>query len=209
MVVTTPTHIDQRERRYTPAGRSNLRMVNGNNGKSKTLVGHAALFDVLSVDLGGYREKIRLGAFAKSLKRGDDVAALIEHTTGIMVLGRTTAGTLKLEEDHTGLRAEIALPDTNAGRDLITLIGRGDISQMSFAFTVRKQEWSEPKGGDPIRTLLEVDLHDVSPVVFPAYTNTTVGIRALTQWRNGGGKHVGSELEFQRRRLAAFDTALL
>lgn len=199
----------ERERRYVQTGKSELRLLDGDNGKPKTLVGYAAVFNSLSEELWGFREQVRPGAFAESLRRGDDVRATIEHQGGLTTLGRSTAGTLKLAEDTVGLRSEIILPDTQASRDVMELIERGDISQMSFAFTVRKQEWYEPDEGDVIRTLIEVDLHDVSVVTYPAYVDTSVAVRSLNQWRETTDEAIAVELEYQRRRLEAFDKAPL
>ncbi len=67
------------------------------NGGTGTLVGYAATFDSLSSDLGGFKEKISRGAFKNTIK-SDDVRALFNHDSNF-VLGRTTAGTLKLSED--------------------------------------------------------------------------------------------------------------
>src|SRR5690606_5179958 len=76
------------------------------------LEGYAAVFDAPSEDLGGFVEYVRRGAFARSLKSNHaDPLALVHHMPHL-VLGRRSAGTLKLEEDDRGLRFEIELPDT-------------------------------------------------------------------------------------------------
>jgi hypothetical protein len=83
---------------------------------------------------------------------------------------------LKLEEDMTGLRFEAELPDTQEARDLYTLVERGDVDQMSFAFRVIRQKWSSDRSE---RTLTEVSLADgdVSVVTYPAYAATSVEAR--------------------------------
>lgn len=150
------------------------------DGSGRRLVGHAAVFDSLSGDLGGFREQIRAGAFSNSLQGNPDIRALWNHNDG-QVLGRTRAGTLQLTEDAEGLRAEIDLPDTQAGRDAVTSVERGDVSQMSFAFRVRPggQSFDENEQGEIIRTLTDVELFEVSPVTFPAYEATKVDARAI------------------------------
>lgn len=155
------------------------------DGQGRMLVGHAAVFNSLSGDLGGFREIVAPGAFSHPLQNGADVRALWNHDAS-QVLGRTRAGTLRLSEDGEGLRAEIDVPDTQAGRDAVTSVERGDVSQMSFAFRVRPggQSFDENDEGQVVRTLSDVDLFDVSPVTFPAYEATKVDARALRQWQN-------------------------
>lgn len=140
--------------------------------------GHAAVFDSWSETLGGYypfKEKVRKNAFKKSIDT-DDIRALFNHDSN-HVLGRNKAGTLELVEDDKGLLVRIYPPDTALARDLLVSISRGDISQMSFGFVVEKDEWSTENGIDT-RELTQVKLYDVSPVTFPAYTQTDVGVRA-------------------------------
>lgn len=144
-----------------------------------TLGGYAAVFNS-ETDIGGYwREVIAPGAFSGSLSA--DVRALIDHDSG-RVIGRTTAGSLRLSEDDNGLAVEIDLPDTTDARDLSTLIERGDISGMSFGFEVTKQQWDE-SGEMPLRTIMAVNLFEVSVVAFPAYPDTTIGLRSLDALR--------------------------
>lgn len=144
------------------------------------LVGHAAVFDTLSENLGGFREKILPGAFAESITT-DDIRALFNHDANF-VLGRNRSKTLKMLEDERGLAIAINLPDTQTIRDLVIApIERGDISGMSFGFSVRSegQDWGEEDDGQVVRTLKKVRLYDVSPVTFPAYPTTDVAVREL------------------------------
>ena len=141
-----------------------------------TITGYAALFNSLSQVLWGFREQIAPGAFGGSL--GDDVRALWNHDSAY-VLGRTAAGTLRLSEDAHGLRVEIDPPDTPLARSFVESIRRGDVSQMSFGFSVLEDAWDEDEQGQTIRTLHKVKLYEVSPVAFPAYTETEVALRNL------------------------------
>nr|DAX19263.1 MAG TPA: prohead serine protease [Caudoviricetes sp.] len=144
--------------------------------------GHAAVFDSWSETLGGifpFKEKVRKGAFAESIGK-DDIRALFNHDPNY-VLGRNRAGTLELVEDDVGLRVRITPPDTSWARDITTSIRRGDISQMSIGFVVEDDEWSSKDGIDT-RELKKVRLFDVSPVTFPAYTATDVGVRAMQEY---------------------------
>jgi len=152
-----------------------LRLINEEGQKPK-IRGYAAVFNNLSEDLGGFREKIEKGTFAKSLKK-DDVRALFNHDVNY-VLGRNKANTLRLTEDEKGLNIEIDPPDNQWARDLMISIDRGDISQMSFGFIVSDmgETWDLTEK-IPIRTLTEVRLFDVSPVTYPAYPQTSVKVR--------------------------------
>jgi len=141
------------------------------------IVGYAAVFNQLSEDLGGFREKIAPGAFTKTL--GADVRALFNHDPNI-ILGRTKAKTLRLAEDQKGLQIEIDPPDTETARSILAALKRGDISQMSFGFETIDDLW-ENIDGKIVRTLLNVRLWDVSPVVFPAYPQTQAGLRSLDE----------------------------
>lgn len=146
-------------------------------GTAPQLAGYAAVFDQLSQVLyGQFREKIVRGAFAGSIGEGADVRALWNHDTN-MPLGRTRAGTLRLAEDAHGLRVEIDPPMTQAGRDAVESIRRGDVDQMSFGFEVLEDAWDKDEAGTLVRTLHKVQLYEVSPVVFPAYTGTMVAAR--------------------------------
>ncbi len=144
------------------------------------LRGYAAVYNQLSVDFGGWREIIRPGAFTATLAMGPDVRALVNHESGLSTIGRTRNGTLRLAEDATGLRVEIEPPDTQAGRDVVTLVGRGDLNQMSFAFFTRRDNWLET-GEYVLRELNEVDINDgdVAVVTYPAYPQTSIALRSL------------------------------
>ena len=139
--------------------------------KEPVIKGYAAVFDVWSEDLGGFREIIRRGAFRKTISDGADVRALFNHDPNF-VLGRTSNGTLKLEEDERGLPIEIKAPGTALVHDLvISPIRRRDITQMSFGFRTVRDRWGKDENMNPpvYRELLEAKLYDVSPVTFPAY----------------------------------------
>lgn len=139
-----------------------------------SIIGHASMFDT-PYDLYGFTEQVSRGAFKKSIGEAD-VAALWNHNPDV-VLGRKRNGTLRLDEDDEGLRYEVDLPDTQAARDLYTLVKRGDVYQSSFSFEVVKDEWEERESKPPLRTLKEVRLYDVSPVTYPASSTTDVDVK--------------------------------
>lgn len=138
----------------------------------RKLTGLAAVFDQ-ETRVAGFTEVIRPGAFKASLDR--DVLALVDHDAG-RLLARTKSGTLRLWEDAEGLRFEIDVPDTQEGRDVLTLAERGDLGGMSFGFLPAKngEKWIGNR-----RTLTAVVLHEISVVhSWPAYQGTTVEPRA-------------------------------
>ena len=135
--------------------------------------GYAAVFNDSSVPLP-FVERIAPGAFRKTLSETPDVRLLINHEG--LPLARTKNGTLTLTEDSRGLYMDAVIADTQEGRDLYTLIQRGDMDQMSFAFRVIRQKWNE---GRTERLLTELSLADgdVSVVTYPAYPTTSVEAR--------------------------------
>lgn len=142
--------------------------------------GYAAVFDRDSVDMG-FIEKIQRGAFTDSIKK-DDVVALFNHDSSL-VLGRTSAKTLTLEEDKKGLRFSVNLDDTTIAKDLFKFVGRGDVKGASFGFRTLEDKWETDKEGEVfIRTILKAQLFDVSPATFPAYPDTFVAVRSRDLW---------------------------
>lgn len=145
------------------------------SSESRTIEGYAALFGQ-ETDLGFFREIILPGAFNGADMT--DVRALFNHDPNL-ILGRTASGTMTLEVDERGLKYRFEAPNTTAGNDLLEMIRRGDVSQSSFAFTVDKEDWEEERGKPALRKIEQFStLYDVSPVTYPAYTNTTVQARS-------------------------------
>lgn len=176
---------------------------------SPVIRGHAAVFNQLSEPLGGFREQIASGAFAEALQT-DDIRALWNHNPD-HILGRNMAKTLTLSEDARGLAIEIIPPDTQIARDLMTSMKRGDVTQMSFGFSVRPngENWAKDDEGRYIRTLTRVRLYDVSPVTYPAYPQTDVAVRSLDIWKQQQEQAADSGLwhvRLQRHRLNLITT---
>jgi HK97 family phage prohead protease len=157
------------------------------DGGKTTLVGYAARFHD-PTDKGteyelwpGLSERVSPTAFDAMLGNPDsDVVGLFNHSMDHL-LGRRSAGTMRLSKDARGLRYEIDLPDTASGRDVKTLAERGDLKGSSFSFR------SKPNGkrderqqdGTTHRWLTDLEVFDVGPVTIPAYKGTTAGMRAV------------------------------
>lgn len=145
------------------------------------ITGYAARFNSFTMIGGkryGWREVVRPGAFTRALAE-DDVRALFNHDVN-QLLGRKSAGTLRLAQDEQGLRYEIDPPDTETGRSVVQLLRRKDLSGSSFGFSVRKDAWTIGQDGEPDqRELLDVALYDVGPVTFPAYEEADATVRSV------------------------------
>lgn len=171
------------EIRYIPFAASEIRMEDGEDN-SVRMIGHAAVFNSFSEDLGGFKEIIRPGAFRGTLANNCDTRFLINHDG--LPLARTQSKTMLLTEDQRGLAFVATLdksdPDTQR---LIPKIKRGDLNQMSFGFRCLKDNFRTENGQD-IRELHECDLHggDISAVTYPAYPAADLGMRSLGEMRS-------------------------
>lgn len=180
------------------------------DGESKRIGGYAAVFDSMSRNLGGFKEIVARSAFNQSRSRGwPDVMARFNHDSN-MLLGTSGAGTLQLRIDETGLAYEVQPPD---GMSLVReWVQRGDVRKSSFAFRTVSDEWGATDGGYPVRTLAEVQLVDVAPVVDPAYEATSAGLRYMDGTTHGQpevsagleslARFVGADLEEVRSAAA-------
>lgn len=149
----------------------------GEEGGPK-ITGYAAKFNEISDELWGFKEKIAPGAFDDVLE--NDVRATQNHDPN-RILGRSTKGTLKLNQDEIGLGIEIDPPETSWAEDLLVNMRRGDVDQMSFQFRVAENgdDWAVTPEGEWLRTITKIsELLDVSVVAFPAYPQTTAEVRA-------------------------------
>ncbi len=155
-------------------------------GRRPVIAGSAIVFNSWSqvmVNERGrqFRERIAPTAFDRALVENPDIRALWNHNSD-MPLGRTRNGTLILRKDGVGLHIELEPPANSWGADALESIRRGDVSGMSFAFQAKRDggdTWAKGADGIAERTLIDADLYEVSPVVFPAYPATSVGVRSV------------------------------
>lgn len=163
-------------------------------GEERNVKGYASVFNKESQDLGGFTEVIAPDAFEGRLD--DDVRALFNHDSNL-ILGRTTSETLRLFVDENGLGYDVDFPNTTYANDLLESVKRGDVTQSSFAFTVRDDEWLF-EDDKIIRMVHRVEkLYDVSPVTYPAYVDATAAMRSLDKFND-----IKRELE---KRLAVLE----
>lgn len=148
-----------------------------------SVVGYAAVTGQRALmydsEYSGYKyfEVVEPGAFDGADMT--DVVMRYNHRDTAYVLARTSNESLRLSVDDRGLKVEADLADTTAGKDMYTLIRRGDVSRMSFCFTVGKETWEEDKERKEITRHIESisRLFDVAPVDFPAYEGTSIHTR--------------------------------
>lgn len=153
-----------------------VRVATSDDG-THSVSGYAIVYNSQSVDLGGFAEIVAPGSLTRTLKDSPDVLCLRDHKQELL-LGRTTAGTLTLVEDQMGLNFTCNLPATTTGNDLAESLRRGDIDSCSFGFCVANDTWNQDANGAIIRTLLDVDLFEISVVSFPAYESSSASLRS-------------------------------
>ena len=141
----------------------------------KHIVGYFSVFGDEYELFPGATESVDPHAFDDVLT--DAIRALINHDT-TLVLGRTTAGTLKLEVDNHGLRGDILInPDDQDAVNAWARVQRGDVSQCSFGFDILDEETEWREDGSVHWTIKAVKLYEVSVCTFPAYQGTEVSAR--------------------------------
>lgn len=149
----------------------------------RRLEGYAAVFDSPSQPFRDFTEIVKPGAFARSLSEaasGDRrIHALWSHRDA-EPLGSTASGKLVLREDAKGLWFSLDTSRFTAAQ--ISAAEDGDL-RMSFGFNIREQSWTEGDEGT-IREVVDVDLYEVSPVINPAYPDTSAALRSLTEFRS-------------------------
>lgn len=173
--------------------------------EGRCIYGYAAVFGK-ETDMGWYTEIIEAGAFDEAINSSDCRALFNHHPDHL--LARQSSGTLRLSIDATGLAYEFDTPDTTMGNDLLVMIGRQDLKESSFAFTISEQVWEETQteddGWEYKRIIKKVErLYDVAPVTYPAYGDTTVAKRSLADWQTKNPKPATKN---QEKRM---DTATL
>jgi HK97 family phage prohead protease len=147
--------------------------------------GYAVMYNRLSVDLGGFRERILPGAFDRMLRGNEsrDLVSYFNHNPDLL-LGRESSGTLKVWSDDRGVGFEVTPPATRS--DVLELVSRSDVKGASFAFTVNKggESWDKDERGGTIREIRDAQMYELGPVVTPAYpaTSAAVAMRSYEAW---------------------------
>lgn len=171
-----------REVRYLTDDSLLLRTSTEDGITGPILDGYAATFGKpfdIGDDVFGWSEIVDAKAFDRALSEQQDVRLLVNHDG--LPLARTASGTLTLSTDRRGLAIRSTLdatdPDVQA---IMPKMKRGDLNQMSIAFSVRTEEWTAPtRTKRATRTILDADLYDVSLVTYPANPATSAQLRSV------------------------------
>lgn len=170
----------------------------------RTLSGYAIIFHE-PANLGAFTEIVEPGAVDRTLREQLDVRALADHdATARGVLGRVSAGTLRLAKDARGLRFEVDLPDTSVGRDLLESVTRRDVRGASFRFEVIKpggERW-EQRSGVLTRRLTDLRIPEISIAAFPVYVGTEDVAVAMRSWQ-GAQPRTGRSIRWLRMQHTA------
>ncbi len=154
-------------------------------------------------------ERLMPGCFDRAISEAHDARGLFNHDSS-QLLGRVSSGTCRLSLDATGLAYEIdADPSDPDHQRVCAKLDRGDVTGSSFAFIARSVRWTEQKMDDGnylyIREILDVDLYDVGPVTWPAYSGTTAG---RSQERDAAGELASLRAEYAAQRPGRDDDAV-
>ena len=144
------------------------------------LEGYAILYDeetLIGTREHGFIESIDRNALSEDAIR--DVPMKYNHMDSLLIIARTKNKSLELTSDERGLKVRAELLDTQHNKDIYKMVKSGLLEKMSFAFTVKEQEWDH-EGEVPKRRITKIDrLYDVSIVDIPAYDNTSIYARSL------------------------------
>jgi len=181
--------------------------IRASQGEEFVLAGRALSYsEVSSNELApGVRERVMPGCFKASLASGSDVKALLNHDVSSLPLGRLQNGTLKLTDSDTGLDMRVQLDKNNSQhRDVYASVKRGDISEMSFAFTVDDEDLEDGEYEGQrckVRNIRKAALHDVSVVTSPFYGAGATSVSA----RTAGGDTGAFDTEMRKRAMKVRD----
>lgn len=174
---------------------SELRALD-NNEEQMVIEGYAAVFET-QTDLGWCKEIISRDAFNNC--NMSDCVLKYNHNDNCLILARTRNKSLELTVDSKGLKIRANLIDTTQNRDIYKMIKAGLLDKMSFAFSVKKQEWDYD---NDVRRITEISqLFDVSVVDVPAYDNTEIYARNKENYTKEKEQYQKEKIEKEKLNL--------
>lgn len=136
---------------------------------------------VLSKNGKAWREIIPQGVFARAIERarGQKGIDLLFNHDKRQILSTTENGSLNVEEDEVGLYFSTRISKTSWGKDLYELVKDGIIKGLSFGMVVKEDNWQMTRDGIALRTILDIDLFEISAVQRPAYPESLLELRDI------------------------------
>lgn len=135
-----------------------------------------------TTDLGWYRETIDRNALINTDLK--DVRFLVNHNTDMTPLARSRNNNknstmqMEVKDDGMHIRVNLDTENNSDARNLYSAVKRGDVSGMSFMFSVRGDKWDDMDSDSPLRTITDISrVYEVSAVTFPAYEATSIDAR--------------------------------
>jgi HK97 family phage prohead protease len=181
-----------------------------NEERGHILTGRPIVFGQRT-DMGWYDEIIEQGALDETDLK--DVRFLVNHNTDMIPLARSRNNTdnstmqMTVDQDGMGIRVDLDVENNAEAKSLYSAVARGDISGMSFMFTVDKDAWDDVDSEHPTRRIRSLQkVYEVSAVTFPAYSQTSIQTRGLSEALDGAKESLESvkaeKLEIERKRVA-------
>ena len=205
-------------------------------GKKKPLEQRAYSFEVRAEDTESghiitgrpivYNSRTNLGWFDEIIEQGaldgadlTDVRFLVNHDRQMIPLARSRRNngnsTMQLSVDNIGMnidKIDLDIDNNTASRALYSAVGRGDITGMSFMFSIDDEEWSELESDHPTRHIRKIgSVVEISAVTFPAYESTEIYARskealdnarsAVETARQQNAKSVDTDLELAKAKF--------
>lgn len=168
------------------------------------LTGRPIVFDART-DLGWYDEIIENGALDDADMR--DVRFLVNHNTDMIPLARSrnnnANSTMQMSVDDEGMliRVDLDIENNTEAKNLYSAVQRSDISGMSFMFSVDEDKWEDPESEHPTRTITKLGkIFEVSAVTFPAYEQTSISARGLSDALDSAKESLES-VKAEKRRV--------
>ncbi|OJT76722.1 hypothetical protein BM530_08535 [Clostridioides difficile] len=184
-----------------------FRAVEDTENSKKTIIGRPIVYDEVT-NLYWFEEKIERGA----LDEADlsDVCFFVNHEINKIPLARSKkeSSTMRMKIDDKGLyiEADLDIENNNEARNLYSAITRGDISGMSFMFTVDDEEWEDLESDLPLRRVKKIArVMEVSAVCFPAYAQTEIDAREKDDLENARKKVINKKEEKRNNNNEALE----
>ena len=165
------------------------------------ITGRPIVFDART-DIGPWDEIIDRGALDETDLK--DVRFLVNHNIDMIPLARSRNNNanstmqMSVDENGMGIRVDLDIENNADARSLYSAVSRGDITGMSFMFSVDKDSWDDVDSDHPTRHIRSIRrVMEVSAVTFPAYAQTSIQTRGLSEALDSAK----DSLESERNRL--------